>query len=64
MYEINSNVVYVKGYKNGAIYNLNDGNVYSINAESCGVLEKAINSINFSEQEKEYINLLQNITRK
>ena len=40
--EINDKVVYVRGFSRGAIYNLNDGNVYSINAEACKILEQFI----------------------
>ena len=44
IYEINKNVVYVKGEIRGAIYNLDDGNVYSINGDGCKILEKYISS--------------------
>ena len=31
MYEINKDVVFVKGYRNGAIYDFNTGKVFSVN---------------------------------
>lgn len=40
--EINDNIVYVRGFSRGAIYNLNDGNVYSINSDACNLLENFI----------------------
>ena len=56
--EINKNVVYVKGAKNGAIYNLNTGNVYSINHASCDVVEKYLADKILSLEEQEYIKVL------
>ena len=37
--EIKDDVVYVRGISRGAIYNLNDGKVYSINADACKLLD-------------------------
>lgn len=62
MIEISSNVVFVKGAKNGAIYNLNSGNVFSINSHSCNVIEKYINREILYEDEQKYIDLL--VTKK
>ena len=42
IYEINKNIVYVNGKTRGAIYNLEDGNVYSINGEGCKIIEEYI----------------------
>lgn len=44
MYEINQDVVFVKGTLKGAIYNFNDGKVYWINGDGCEIIEKYINS--------------------
>lgn len=46
--EINSGVVYVRGVARGAIYNLNDGKVYSVNSQACEVLEEYIATGNSS----------------
>lgn len=43
MIEINKNVILVKGVNRGAIYQLDTGNVYSINAEAVQIIEKYIN---------------------
>lgn len=43
MIEISKNVILVKGVNRGAIYQLNTGNVYSINAEAVQIIEKYIN---------------------
>ena len=32
--EINSNVVYVRGATRGALYNFNDGKIYSIDSDA------------------------------
>lgn len=40
--EINDGIVYVKGCSRGAIYSLNDGNVYSVNSEACKMIEDFI----------------------
>lgn len=63
MLEINENVVYVKGVKNGAIYSFKDNKVYSINSEGCEIIEMVanndINSLNI--QQKEFIEKLINL---
>ena len=53
IYEINKNVVYVKGEIRGAIYNLEDGNVYSINEDGCKILEKYIS--NSQQTDSDYL---------
>lgn len=56
--EINKDVVYVKGAKNGAIYDLNTGIVYSINSASCSVIDKQLCHTKLSIQEQKYIDML------
>ena len=46
--EINPDIVYVRGITKGAIYNLNDGKVYSINSQACEILEEYIVTGNLS----------------
>lgn len=58
MIQINTNVIFVQGELNGSIYNLNDGEIYSVSSDSCSAIKKAISDENLSLQEKEYINLL------
>lgn len=58
MKEIGNNIVYVEGARNGAIYNLNSGEVYSINYIAKEILNKYINKFKLGKQEKEYIELL------
>ena len=59
IYKINEGIIYVKGFYNGAIYNLNTKNVFSINKIACNIIEKLINnSKNFNDLEKKYIDLL------
>lgn len=59
MYEISKNVVYVNGITNGAIYNLNTGDVYSINKEACVILNKMIASDKLTVEEESYIKKLE-----
>lgn len=42
MYELNKNVYAVKGAKNAAIYNLNDGNVFSVNDKAWDMIERIV----------------------
>jgi radical SAM protein with 4Fe4S-binding SPASM domain len=46
VYEINDNVVYVKGVARGAIYNFSTGKVFSINSEACKIIEEYIRTQN------------------
>ena len=57
MFEINNNIVYVKGAKNGAIYDFNTKKVWSINNDACEILERYINNISI-EKDYEYLKLL------
>lgn len=59
MIEIRENVIYVQGAKRGAIYNLNNGKVYSINEEACAILDKYTNGEELSEINNAYINMLE-----
>ena len=58
MIEINKNVVFVKGAHSGAIYNLNSGDVFSINSSSCKAVQNYIEGIETNGAEKEYLDLL------
>lgn len=58
MIEINNNVVFVQGANAGAIYNLNSGDIFSINKNSCKVIKKYIDGIEPTFSEKEYIETL------
>jgi radical SAM protein with 4Fe4S-binding SPASM domain len=46
VYEINDNVVYVKGMARGAIYNFSTGKVFSINSDACTIIEEYISTQN------------------
>ena len=59
MYQINNGVIYVKGAKRGAIYNLNNGDVFSINEDACKIINKYIDKVDLIDSEKEYLNLLE-----
>lgn len=59
MYEIAENVTYVNGISNGAIYNLNTGDVYSINKHACEILDKLIAEDELTVMEKGYIRKLE-----
>lgn len=58
MIEISRNVVYVKGAKNGAIYNFNSEEVFSVNDFACSIIEKIIKSEDLNHEEFQYKNLL------
>lgn len=49
MIEIKKNVIYVKGAKNGAIYNLSTGKVYSINEMACEIIDNYITGKEYNE---------------
>lgn len=55
---INYDIVYVKGAINGAIYNLRLGDVFSINSDSCNVIDKFLKKEELNDLEQEYISLL------
>lgn len=58
MINLNDNVVYVKGALNGAIYNFNSGDIFSINSNSCATIEKIIAGEMLNQEEIEYKELL------
>ena len=58
IYEINKNIVYVNGKTRGAIYNLDVGNVYSINKDGCKIIEEYI--LNPHKNDCEYLSELKN----
>jgi radical SAM protein with 4Fe4S-binding SPASM domain len=59
MYQINDSVVFVRGEKNGAIYDFNTNKVFSVNAEACDLILKLIDQESkFSQEEIKYISLL------
>ena len=58
MLQINNNVVFVPGAMNGAIYNFNNGQIFSVNHESCLVIQKACAGKPLSEDEQKYLELL------
>lgn len=59
MIEINKDVIFVQGYVNGAIYDLNTERVYSINKAGCDVLSAYIENKS-AYYEDEYCILLRN----
>jgi radical SAM protein with 4Fe4S-binding SPASM domain len=59
MYQLNQNVIYIKGFKNGAIYDFNSGKVFWVNEETCELMNKIINHADeFTEEEASYIHTL------
>lgn len=59
MFEINDNVVFVQGAKNGAIYDFNPKKVYSVNDIGCNLINQYIQG-DKSINENEYLQLLAN----
>ena len=57
MYWINKDVAFLKGAKNGAIYDLKNEKVYSINDIGCEIIERYINGLS-NESDYYYINQL------
>lgn len=58
---LNKNVYLVDGFKNGALYDLNNGKLYQINEESKTLIHNIIRSPNFllSDAEQDFVNDLQ-----
>lgn len=52
MFEINEDVVFVEGAKNGAIYNFSTHKVYSINRKACDIIGRYVKSKTIKEDEK------------
>ena len=57
MYKINENVVFVKGAKNGAIYDFDTGKVYSVNDEACDIIKSYVRG-EIKLESNEYLRLL------
>ena len=60
MFEINHNVVLVKGARNAAIYNFNDSKVYSIDSSAYSIIYKVLieNQVPDNDFENQYIESL------
>lgn len=63
MFEINKNIIYVRGVAKGAIYNFNDNNIYWINKESCALIDKIMKEKNclLTFEEMEYVTKLKDM---
>ena len=48
MFELNRDVIFVQGAKNGAIYNFNTGKVYSVNDTACEIIKQYKNNPDFT----------------
>lgn len=59
MYQINEDVIMIKGFKNGAIYDLKGEKVYAINEEACDIIMRYMNH-SVKKSDLEYIDLLKN----
>lgn len=57
MYQINESCIYVKGAKNGAIYQFDTGMVYSINQSACYILDRYIEN-NIQNGDSTYLDKL------
>ena len=57
MIELNDSVVFVKGAKNGAIYDFRTEKVFSVNAQACSIIERYISNES-SAADLSYLNLL------
>lgn len=57
MYQINEDVVYVKGAVNGAIYDFNTEKVYSINQSACDILDRYVVEKNINA-DRDYLDML------
>ena len=55
MKEIAHKVFFLQGHKNGAIYNLNTSDVFSINDVACQIIRNAIANNPLSDSEKSYL---------
>ena len=60
MIEIKNDVVFVQGVVAGAIYDLRNGNIFSVNSNSCGAINHYIRNTALTPEESEYISLLEN----
>lgn len=58
MWELAKNVVFVNGAINAAIYNLNTGDVYSVDTEGREIIQKYIEKVALSKEDEKYLKLL------
>lgn len=58
MWQVSENIIYVEGAVNAAIYNLNSGEVYSLNHDAALIMKKYILSQKMSEAEQEFMETL------
>ena len=61
MKEIAKKVYFERGHKNGAIYNLNDSNVYSVNEEACKIIQKLFCHSVLNDEEIRYVDKLRSL---
>lgn len=59
MYQINEDVIMVKGFKNGAIYDLKGEKVYATNTEACEIISRYMDHCT-EETDAIYIDMLKN----
>ena len=59
MWEIFKNIVFVEGAVNAAIYNLNTGEVYSVNSEGKRIIKKVIENDKVTLREHDYLKILE-----
>jgi len=59
MYWINDDIVFLKGAKNGAIYDLVKEKVYSVNEVGCEIIIRYINGWSY-ESDYDYLKQLKN----
>lgn len=61
---VEDDLVFVKGAKNGALYDFKDGNVYSLNRSACLVIEKYITKSILSKDERSFLDRIAYITKR
>ena len=61
MWEIAKNIIFVEGAVNAAIYNLNTGDVYSLNSEGKQIVKKLIENEKITSNEQVYLKTLEKI---
>ena len=59
MWEIAKNIIFVEGAVNAAIYNLNTGDVYSLNSEGKQIVKKLIENEKITSNEQVYLKTLE-----
>lgn len=58
MFEINKDIVYVKGFINGAIYDFINEKVYAVNRTACEIIERYIKGRS-ADSDRNYLNMLE-----